>query len=48
MGKDISNDSPHIAMLDRVLHHSHVLQIIGDSYRIKEKKQTGLMETAIK
>lgn len=32
------------AMLDRVLHHSHILQIKGDSYRIKEKKQAGLMD----
>jgi len=31
------------ALLDRVLHHSHILQIKGDSYRIKEKKQAGLM-----
>ncbi len=32
------------AMLDRVLHHSHILQIKGESYRIREKKQAGLME----
>ncbi|MBU2246395.1 MAG: transposase, partial [Gammaproteobacteria bacterium] len=32
------------AMLDRVLHHSHILQIKGESYRIKEKKQAGLMD----
>lgn len=32
------------AMLDRILHHSHILQIKGDSYRIKEKKQAGLMD----
>ncbi len=25
------------ALLDRVLHHSHILQIKGDGYRIKEK-----------
>jgi DNA replication protein DnaC len=31
-------------MLDRVLHHSHILQIRGESYRIKEKKQAGLMD----
>ncbi len=31
------------ALLDRVLHHSHVLNIKGESYRIKEKKQAGLM-----
>ncbi len=31
-------------MLDRILHHSHIVQIKGKSYRIKEKKQAGLME----
>ncbi len=32
------------ALLDRVLHHSHIMQLKGESYRIKEKKQAGLME----
>lgn len=32
------------AMLDRVLHHSHIIQIKGESYRIKEKRQAGLLE----
>lgn len=31
------------AMLDRILHHSHVLQLKGESYRLKEKKQAGLL-----
>lgn len=30
------------AILDRVLHHSHVINIQGDSYRLKEKKEAGL------
>ena len=25
-------------ILDRVLHHSHIINIQGDSYRLKEKK----------
>ena len=29
------------AILDRVLHHSHIINIQGDSYRLKEKKETG-------
>ena len=29
-------------MLDRLLHHSHVLNIGGASYRLKEKRQAGL------
>ena len=30
------------AILDRLLHHSHVLNIRGESYRLREKKQAGL------
>ena len=31
------------AILDRLLHHSHVLNIRGESYRLKEKRQAGLL-----
>ncbi|MDA0273042.1 MAG: IS21-like element helper ATPase IstB [Proteobacteria bacterium] len=31
------------AMLDRLLHHSHVIQIRGDSYRLKEKLKAGVV-----
>ena len=31
------------AILDRLLHHSHVLNIRGESYRLREKKQAGLL-----
>lgn len=31
------------AILDRLLHHSHVLTIRGDSYRLKEKRRAGLL-----
>lgn len=31
------------AMLDRLLHHAHVLQFSGDSYRLKDKKRSGLI-----
>jgi DNA replication protein DnaC len=30
------------AILDRLLHHSHVLNIRGESYRLKEKRKSGL------
>ena len=30
------------ATLDRLLHHSHVVSIRGDSYRLKDKRQAGL------
>lgn len=31
------------AILDRLLHHSHIINIQGDSYRLKEKKDAGLI-----
>ena len=31
------------AILDRLLHHSHVITIRGDSYRLKEKRRSGLL-----
>ena len=30
------------AILDRLLHHSHVLNIRGESYRLRDKKRAGL------
>lgn len=35
------------AMLDRILHHSHVIQIKGDSYRLREKRKAGIVKPAI-
>ena len=32
------------AILDRLLHHSHVITIRGDSYRLKEKRRSGLVQ----
>lgn len=29
------------AMLDRILHHSHIVQIKGDSYRLKQQRKAG-------
>lgn len=29
------------AMLDRLLHHAHIVQISGDSYRLKDKVKAG-------
>ena len=34
------------AILDRLLHHSHVLTIRGDSYRLREKRRSGLLKAA--
>ena len=32
------------AILDRLLHHSHVLTIRGGSYRLREKPRSGLLK----
>jgi DNA replication protein DnaC len=36
------------AMLDRLLHHSHLIQIQGESYRLKEKRKAGLLSSLTK
>jgi len=35
------------AILDRLLHHSHVITISGDSYRLREKRRSGLIKAAL-
>ncbi|MCB8840246.1 IS21-like element helper ATPase IstB [Aurantimonas sp. VKM B-3413] len=34
------------AILDRLLHHSHVITIRGESYRLREKRRSGLLQRA--
>lgn len=34
------------ALLDRLLHHAHVVPISGDSYRLKEKRRAGMFGAA--
>jgi DNA replication protein DnaC len=36
------------AMLDRLLHHAHIVQITGESYRLKDKRKAGQAPTARK
>jgi DNA replication protein DnaC len=31
------------AILDRLLHHSHVVTIRGESFRLREKRRSGLL-----
>ena len=40
------NSALTAAMLDRLLHHAHVVQIKGDSYRLKDKKKAGVLSSA--
>ncbi len=30
------------ALLDRLLHHGHIVSIHGDSYRLKDKRKAGM------
>ena len=30
------------AVLDRLLHHAHIINIRGNSYRLKDRLKTGL------
>ena len=33
------------AVLDRLLHHSHVLNVRGGSHRLREKRQSGIFSS---
>ncbi len=35
------------AILDRLLHHSHVINIRGESYRLREKRRAGLFGSRV-
>lgn len=35
------------ALLDRLLHHTHIVQINGESYPLKGKRATGVMPASI-
>lgn len=34
------------AMLDRILHHSHFVQIKGESYRLRQKRKIKIIAEA--
>ena len=43
-----ANDTTRVAaLLDRLLHHSHIVQISGESYRLKGKTAAGIVPTNI-
>jgi DNA replication protein DnaC len=31
------------AVLDRLMHHAHLIQIKGESYRLKDKRKAGVL-----
>lgn len=38
-----NNPTLTAAMLDRILHHAHIVQIKGDSYRLRKQKKAGFI-----
>ena len=44
--KSVLNDDEALTMatLDRLVHHSHIVNIVGESYRLKEKKKAGIFD----
>ena len=43
-GRTLGDDVVATAILDRVLHHCQVISIRGESYRLREKRRSGLVE----
>ncbi|WWE91831.1 ATP-binding protein [Bradyrhizobium symbiodeficiens] len=44
MGTVLADPVVATAILDWLLHHSHVLTICGDSYRLRAKRKSGLIK----
>ena len=36
------------AIMDRLIHHSHIVNINGDSYRLKQKRKAGIIPVKMK
>ncbi len=41
----MSDDAIATATLDRLLHHAHVISLKGDSYRMKDRIKTGVVDS---
>jgi DNA replication protein DnaC len=37
-----------VAMLDRILYHSVIVSINGESFRLKDKRKAGLLAAPVK
>ena len=44
-GELLSDTVVATALLDRLLHHAHVMNIRGDTYRLKDRRKSGVMLT---
>ena len=47
--KEVLNDDEGLtaAILDRLIHHSYLINISGESYRLKQKRKAGLLDFTI-
>ncbi len=36
------------ALLDRLLHHAHIVPIAGDSYRLRRQRQAGMIHPIVR
>lgn len=41
----LADDATLTGVLDRLLHHAHIVQITGDSYRLKDKRKARRIRT---
>jgi hypothetical protein len=46
MGRVFGDPVIATAVLDRMLHHSHVATIRGESHRLREKRRSGVLQKA--
>jgi DNA replication protein DnaC len=44
-GQIFSDETLAVAILDRLLHHATTLNIRGESYRLKSRREAGLITT---
>jgi len=47
-GKVFGDTSLATAILDRLLHHSHIITIKGESYRLREKRRAGIVPATVR
>ncbi len=38
---------PTAGLLDRLLHHAHIVPIQGESFRLRNKRKAGMFPTAL-
>jgi len=42
-----SDEALTTAILDRLIHHSHLINVPGESYRLKQKREAGLLDISV-